>query len=174
MKKATQEANSEVPAVEDDDAEYYRQEVGEEPDADLMTKTVSSKRPPKTFYGFKNLKPRVDKSGDTSKGTGGFKEGKSGKSFNETGRSFKEGKSGRGFKEGKSRSGFKEGRPGFKGSKGFKDSKEQKFKGGRISKEGRLGKGGRKSKVDKVNARNRDYRPIGGKGIAFRKKANRK
>lgn len=32
MQKASKDANEEAPAEDDDDAEYYRQEVGEEPD----------------------------------------------------------------------------------------------------------------------------------------------
>lgn len=32
MTKSTREANQEVPVEEDDDREYYKEEVGEEPD----------------------------------------------------------------------------------------------------------------------------------------------
>lgn len=32
MKKASREANDEVPVPDDDDAQYYKEEVGEEPD----------------------------------------------------------------------------------------------------------------------------------------------
>lgn len=36
MKKATAESNQEAPVEEDDDAQYYKDEVGEEPDKGIM------------------------------------------------------------------------------------------------------------------------------------------
>ncbi|RZC34190.1 Peter pan, partial [Asbolus verrucosus] len=48
MQQASQEANEVATVPEDDDIEYYRQEVGEEPDKDLFTSSQSGmKRPPK-------------------------------------------------------------------------------------------------------------------------------
>jgi len=68
MQKATKEANAEAPAEDDDDAEYYRQEVGEEPDKDLfMGARTGTKRPPKTFHSFKSKKPRLDVSAEGGK-----------------------------------------------------------------------------------------------------------
>lgn len=46
---------------DDDDREYYRKEVGEEPDQDLFSSRPSgTKRPAKTFHSYKNKKPRLD------------------------------------------------------------------------------------------------------------------
>ncbi|KAL3279517.1 hypothetical protein HHI36_017026 [Cryptolaemus montrouzieri] len=59
MMKAVSEGKGEV-EEEDDDAEYYRKEVGEEPDKDLFSQTRGVKRP-RTFYGFKNKKLKKDK-----------------------------------------------------------------------------------------------------------------
>lgn len=54
-KSIRKESNENTEEIVDDDAEYYREEVGEEPDKDLFTKKPSFKRTKKQF-GFKNKK----------------------------------------------------------------------------------------------------------------------
>lgn len=73
MKKISREANEETAVPEDDDREYYREEVGEEPDQDMFSaKPVGVKRPASTFHSFKNKRQRIDTNSD-SKFKKGFK-----------------------------------------------------------------------------------------------------
>lgn len=47
---------------EDDDVQYYREEVGEEPDKDLFQTKIGTKRPHKHIKRFKSKKAKFDKS----------------------------------------------------------------------------------------------------------------
>ncbi|XP_050297428.1 protein Peter pan [Anthonomus grandis grandis] len=79
MKKLAIESNMESKIVDDDDKEYYKQEVGEEPDQDLFSsRPAGTKRAASSFH-FKSKKPRLDtkdrfNSKDRVK-KGGFKKG---------------------------------------------------------------------------------------------------
>jgi len=95
MRKASKEANMEVPAADDDDVEYYRQEVGEEPDKDLFMSAQTGTKRPKTFHGYKSKKPRLETSSENPKNKfirenkkGPFKEHKNKKPFVKTKKQF--------------------------------------------------------------------------------------
>ncbi|XP_029166344.1 protein Peter pan [Nylanderia fulva] len=47
---------------EDDDVQYYREEVGEEPDKDLFQTKIGTKRPHKHIMRYKSKKAKFDKS----------------------------------------------------------------------------------------------------------------
>lgn len=47
---------------EDDDVQYYREEVGEEPDKDLFQTKIGTKRPHKHIIRYKSKKAKFDKS----------------------------------------------------------------------------------------------------------------
>ncbi|CAH0558810.1 unnamed protein product [Brassicogethes aeneus] len=176
IRKSLKEANEQMPMHEDDDREYYREEVGEEPDQDLFTSrhTGGTKRPG-SFQSHNNKRPRMDNDNNDSssfkksrfdnkfEGKDRFKKG-GGKPFNkdidnkfEGNNRFKKG-GGKPFGKGNDR--FKKGDGKF-GDKGRGGEKKQfgnnKFKKGG-SKFGGKGKG-----RDKTNSQNRDFRPIGGK-----------
>lgn len=81
----------------EDDAVYYKEEVGEEPDEELFKSTEpASRKRPKLPYSLKNnKKPRLEgKSGDPAKKKKDYKDKKS---FKDTKKGFKNG-----FKEKKS------------------------------------------------------------------------
>ncbi|KAI4457422.1 peter pan-related [Holotrichia oblita] len=61
LKKTAEEARIEE---QDDDVEYYKEEVGEAPDRDLFTNSqkTGTKRPPKTFHNYKNKRIKLDRS----------------------------------------------------------------------------------------------------------------
>ncbi|KAJ8922001.1 hypothetical protein NQ315_008639 [Exocentrus adspersus] len=64
--ESSQAANEDAPVEEDDDREYYRQEVGEEPDKDLFsTKRVGFKRKFDAPH-FRNKKPKLERTGNVS------------------------------------------------------------------------------------------------------------
>ncbi|KRT83662.1 hypothetical protein AMK59_3065, partial [Oryctes borbonicus] len=66
LKMTAQEAPIEE---QDNDVEYYRQEVGEEPDKDLFTNSqTGTKRPAKTYHNYKNKKVKLDNSKQTERG----------------------------------------------------------------------------------------------------------
>lgn len=170
MKKATQEAYADAKMEDDDDAQYYEQEVGEKPDEELFSKSQGTKRPANSFQGFKNKKLRLDEK------PGGFKKGF--KKFDEKPGGFK-----KGFKKFDEKpGGFKKGFKKFdddnrdkkfkRGRKFDDDSRDKKFKGGRKfdnkNKDRKFGGKGR----DKTNSHLRDKRPIGGgsKVISSKKK----
>jgi len=54
--------SAEKSELEDDDAQYYREEVGEEPDKDLFQTKVTTKRPHKHIMRYKSKKAKLDKS----------------------------------------------------------------------------------------------------------------
>ncbi|KAK9758618.1 Brix domain [Popillia japonica] len=58
LKKTAAEAQTEQ---QDDDVEYYKEEVGEAPDRDLFTNSqTGSKRPAKTFHTYKNKRMKLE------------------------------------------------------------------------------------------------------------------
>ncbi|XP_012235181.1 protein Peter pan [Linepithema humile] len=57
-KKALQKSFEKTEIEEDDDAQYYREEVGEEPDKDLFQTKVGTKRPHKYVTKFKSKKTK--------------------------------------------------------------------------------------------------------------------
>lgn len=111
--QGTEEADYEEVAAAsdlDDDAVYYKEEVGEEPDEELFKSTEpESRKRTKLPPSFKNKKPKLDNN----------KDGGSKKDFNKNG--FKNGKS---FGD-KKKGGFKD--KGDKKKGGFKDKKSFKF-----------------------------------------------
>ncbi|XP_019865183.2 protein Peter pan [Aethina tumida] len=132
MSKSTREANQEVPVEEDDDREYYKEEVGEEPDQDLFTSSHSGTKRPATFHSYKSKRMKVD---DEKKTYGGKKTNEkfgNKKRFDNDRKDKKFGKGGQKFKK----------------SDGS-DKRDKKF-------------GGKKRGIDKTNSQNRDHRPIGG------------
>lgn len=66
LKRTAEDAQLEE---QDNDVEYYRQEVGEEPDKDLFTKSQSgNRRPPKTIHSYKNKRIKLDRSNNANSG----------------------------------------------------------------------------------------------------------
>ncbi|GJQ69510.1 hypothetical protein Trydic_g6610 [Trypoxylus dichotomus] len=66
LKETAKEAQTEE---QDNDVEYYRQEVGEDPDKDLFTNSHSgTKRPAKTFHNYKNKRMKLDNSTKSDSG----------------------------------------------------------------------------------------------------------
>ncbi|XP_015606277.1 protein Peter pan [Cephus cinctus] len=61
MQKMAKEVYEESKGDEDDDAQYYREEVGEEPDKDLFEKNLNGKRAKSFKPKYKPKKPKVDK-----------------------------------------------------------------------------------------------------------------
>ncbi|XP_071554789.1 protein Peter pan [Temnothorax nylanderi] len=63
LQKIAKESAETNEVEEDDDAQYYREEVGEEPDKDLFCQAkVGTKRPHKHIMRYKPKKAKVDKS----------------------------------------------------------------------------------------------------------------
>lgn len=62
MRKIAKESVEETKIEEDDDAQYYREEVGEEPDEDLFEKKVGEKRPKKFIPKYKVKKQKLQQS----------------------------------------------------------------------------------------------------------------
>ncbi|XP_003705406.1 brix domain-containing protein peter pan [Megachile rotundata] len=62
MQKIAKESVEETKIEEDDDAQYYREEVGEEPDEDLFEKKVGEKRPKKFIPKYKVKKQKLQQS----------------------------------------------------------------------------------------------------------------
>jgi ribosome biogenesis protein SSF1/2 len=120
-KKLLKDAEDAIVDVPEDDAEYYKEEVGLEPEAELFKGQQERKRPyvPKGFRQGINKKPRMDKDHDKSD-----KHGREGKQFKSGGK--------RGGPEGKSsykgKRGGPEGKSSYKGKRG-QDSKP--FKSGK-------------------------------------------
>ncbi|EFN60319.1 Protein Peter pan [Camponotus floridanus] len=54
--------SAEESKLEDDDVQYYREEVGEEPDKDLFQTKIGTKRPQKHIIKYKSKKIKLDKS----------------------------------------------------------------------------------------------------------------
>ncbi|CAH1975407.1 unnamed protein product [Acanthoscelides obtectus] len=132
-----QEENAEV---EDDDREYYREEVGEEPDKDLFSSRPGGYkrkfRPP--AYGNKKRKTEDGPQRDRNQNQRDTRDGH---------------KKSVGFKS-KKRETFRKGAKGGGGERGFKRGGKQSGKGKR---------------VDKTNSANRDNRPVGGNARNYRR-----
>ncbi|KAM0729660.1 Suppressor of SWI4 1-like protein [Formica fusca] len=62
LQKIAKESTAESKLEEDDDVQYYREEVGEEPDKDLFQTKIGTKRPHKHMLKYKSKKVRFDKS----------------------------------------------------------------------------------------------------------------
>ncbi|XP_071644073.1 protein Peter pan [Temnothorax longispinosus] len=62
LQKIAKESAEKNQVEEDDDAQYYREEVGEEPDKDLFQAKVGTKRPRKHIMRYKPKKAKLDKS----------------------------------------------------------------------------------------------------------------
>lgn len=62
LQKIAKESTEKSELEEDDDAQYYREEVGEEPDKDLFQTKVGTKRPNKHIMRYKPKKAKLDKS----------------------------------------------------------------------------------------------------------------
>ncbi|KYN37074.1 Suppressor of SWI4 1 like protein [Trachymyrmex septentrionalis] len=62
LQKIAKESTEKSELEEDDDAQYYREEVGEEPDEDLFQTKTGSKRPHKHIMRYKPKKAKLDKS----------------------------------------------------------------------------------------------------------------
>ncbi|CAH1183252.1 unnamed protein product [Phaedon cochleariae] len=128
-----------VPYEADDDAEYYRQDVGEEPDKDLFPVRSAIKRKFDAPYS-QSKRPRLnDERGSRSdKQNGKFKK------FTNKSR----GENGRGFSK-------------FNIRDQSNSPHKNKFNKG----DSKRGGNSKFKKVDKTNSQNRDHRPIGGKFI---------
>lgn len=113
----------------DDDAVYYKDEVGEDPDEELFKSTEpASRKRPKLPYSMKSKKPRLDEKGKKAFGdkekNGGYKSKKSFGGDKEKNGGYKSKKFGD-----NERTGFK-GKKSFgdrKKSGAFKDKKSFKF-----------------------------------------------
>ncbi|XP_070156914.1 protein Peter pan [Polyergus mexicanus] len=62
LQKIAKESTKEGKLEEDDDVQYYREEVGEEPDKDLFQTKIGTKRPHKHMLKYKSKKVKFDKS----------------------------------------------------------------------------------------------------------------
>ncbi|KYQ46665.1 Suppressor of SWI4 1 like protein, partial [Trachymyrmex zeteki] len=62
LQKIAKESIEKSKLEEDDDAQYYREEVGEEPDKDLFQTKTGTKRPHKHIMRYKPKKAKLDKS----------------------------------------------------------------------------------------------------------------
>ncbi|KAG5314351.1 SSF1 protein, partial [Acromyrmex insinuator] len=62
LQKIAKESTEKSELEEDDDAQYYREEVGEEPDKDLFQTKTGTKRPHKHMMRYKPKKAKLDKS----------------------------------------------------------------------------------------------------------------
>ncbi|XP_050466884.1 protein Peter pan [Cataglyphis hispanica] len=62
LQKIAKESTEVNKLEEDDDAQYYREEVGEEPDKDLFQTKIGTKRPHKHIIKYKSKKAKLDKS----------------------------------------------------------------------------------------------------------------
>ncbi|XP_011689791.1 PREDICTED: protein Peter pan [Wasmannia auropunctata] len=62
MQKIAKESTEKSEMEEDDDAQYYREEVGEEPDKDLFQTKIGTKRPHKHITRYKPKKAKLGKS----------------------------------------------------------------------------------------------------------------
>lgn len=62
LQKIAKESAEESKLEEDDDIQYYREEVGEEPDKDLFQTKIGTKRPHKHIIKYKSKKIKFDKS----------------------------------------------------------------------------------------------------------------
>ncbi|XP_012055186.1 PREDICTED: protein Peter pan [Atta cephalotes] len=62
LQKIAKESTEKSELEEDDDAQYYREEVGEEPDKDLFQTKTGTKRPHKHIMRYKPKKAKFDKS----------------------------------------------------------------------------------------------------------------
>lgn len=62
LKKIAQESVEQTNVEEDDDADYYREEVGEEPDRDLFERRAGGKRPKKYQPRYKVKKQKLDEA----------------------------------------------------------------------------------------------------------------
>ncbi|XP_011493967.1 PREDICTED: protein Peter pan [Ceratosolen solmsi marchali] len=60
MQKIAKESYEANKSDDDDDAQYYRDEVGEEPDSDLFKRTIKNKRSYSHFEKYKNKKIKVN------------------------------------------------------------------------------------------------------------------
>lgn len=143
MKVANRESNLENPVEEDNDAEYYREEVGAEPEEDLFSSlNRAPKRPHQSNYK-PNKKPRLETSDKpprfTSKPAKSYAKKKEFGAKSPIGSRFK----------------TKAKKPPMGGTKKSDDQRPTK----RETK-GKMRKGGKG--VDKTNAAKRDQRPIGG------------
>ncbi|KAI8518304.1 hypothetical protein Bbelb_043210 [Branchiostoma belcheri] len=101
-KEKLKEENKKPEDSSDDDTKYFRQEVGEEPDADLMLSRTSKRRPAKEDSSEKRKRPRSQSQPHGAQGNRNFKKQRS---------------------EG-------QGKPGFKGQRGFKRKQFDEGKGG--------------------------------------------
>lgn len=152
MQKSSQEANEEAPIEEDDDREYYKQEVGEEPDKgkekncfkiryyisfsllDLFSSNTGGVK--RKFDGSHFRKKKIKLDGQKQYPPS-FPRGKEKKPFNKANKSKNDKFTGRKFK-------------------GDKNTKNK-------------GRG-----ADKTNSFKRDHRPIGGKILKIKFKAKNK
>lgn len=162
MKKLSKEANKDNPTVEDDDREYYKEEVGEEPDQDMFPKKPTAvKRSAPTFHVFKNKKAKLETD---SNQRSEFKHGENQKAV-------------------KRRNKFdnirnKSDKTGFRNKTKFSNktprTEDRAFKSkNKFNKGKKFNKNKGKSGIDKTNSHNRDHRPIGGK-VASMKSGKRK
>ncbi|XP_072755847.1 protein Peter pan [Anoplolepis gracilipes] len=62
LQKIAKESAAETKLEEDDDAQYYREEVGEEPDKDLFQTKIGTKRSHKHVIKYRSKKAKLDKS----------------------------------------------------------------------------------------------------------------
>ena len=62
LRKIAKESVQENQVEDDDDAQYYREEVGKEPDKDLFERTVVEKRPKKFTPKYKTKKQKLSES----------------------------------------------------------------------------------------------------------------
>ncbi|XP_012539186.1 protein Peter pan [Monomorium pharaonis] len=61
LQKIAKESTEKSALEEDDDVQYYREEVGEEPDKDLFQTKIGTKRPYKHIMRYKSKKAKFDK-----------------------------------------------------------------------------------------------------------------
>ncbi|XP_029662324.1 protein Peter pan [Formica exsecta] len=62
LQKIAKESTAESKLEKDDDVQYYREEVGEEPDKDLFQTKIGTKRPHKHMLKYKSKKVKFEKS----------------------------------------------------------------------------------------------------------------
>ncbi|XP_011881559.1 PREDICTED: protein Peter pan [Vollenhovia emeryi] len=67
LQKLAKDSTEKSELEEDDDAQYYREEVGEEPDKDLFQTKIGTKRPHKHVTRYKTKKAKLDKSSNNIK-----------------------------------------------------------------------------------------------------------
>ncbi|KAH1029042.1 protein Peter pan [Dendroctonus ponderosae] len=79
MKKHSKESNEETKIPDDDDRQYYKAEVGEDPDAGLFSSRPSGSKRPATSYHVKSKKPRLDRNQNKDPRRRDFKDKSRGK-----------------------------------------------------------------------------------------------